>query len=49
MQNNFIYYNYSYVLESPEIPVAGKMSFSDVQRKVVMRGGGCICKLYNRI
>lgn len=39
MQNNFIYYNYSYVLESPEIPVAGKMSFSDVQRKVVMRGG----------
>ncbi len=38
MQNNFIYYNYSYVLESPEIPVAGKIKFSEIQRKF-MRGG----------
>ena len=48
MQNNFVYYNHSYILECPEIPLEGKMQFRDIQKKYVLEnwgggGGGVLC------
>lgn len=47
---NFIYYNHSYILACPEIPLEGKMQFGDIRKKYVLEnGGGCICVVHNAL
>lgn len=36
----FVYYNHSYVSETPEIPVLEKLSFSQIKNAINMTGGG---------
>lgn len=35
----FVYYNHSYVSETPEIPVLEKLSFSQIKNAINMTGG----------
>lgn len=35
MRNNFIYYNHAYIPECPEVPLEGRMSFRDIQKKCI--------------
>lgn len=48
MQNNFIYYNHSYIPECPEIPLQDKVCFNDIQNKYVLEkvGGGILYLRY---
>lgn len=46
---NFIYYNHSYILACPEIPLEGNVRFNDIRKKYVLGNnmGGGICIIHN--